>query len=152
MWHRTIVTVACWTVSGLLASVPALADPIRVTGGEFTASLGSSSFIFTGDGFALAAGGGEGFATSLFNDCRPCSSAAPIPLSFSSTVPGATFSGGTPGMFNGVTYDHTFLAGDFSFTGPSFSSAVLSPSNLTLTAPFSMTALLQNYASNPLTS
>jgi PEP-CTERM motif len=67
-------------------------------------------------------------------------------------VPGANFSGGGPGTFEGVDYTHTFLAGDFSFTGPTFSSAILSPSNLTITAPFAMTATLQNFSSNPLTN
>jgi hypothetical protein len=151
MWHRAVLRVVCWASLGLFASVPAMAEPIRITGGEFTASLYSSSFTFTGEGLVLAASGGEGFGASMFTRCWPCTGTPPLELSFSSEAPGASFGGGTPGTFQGIDYTHTFLAGDFSFTGPSFSSAILSPSNLTITAPFSMIATLQNYSSNPLT-
>jgi hypothetical protein len=152
MEHSGAVRVACWTVVGLLASIPAIADPVRITGGEFTASFTSSNFRFTGEGLSLSAIGGEGFAQSLFTDCRPCTDATPIPLSFGSATSAASFRGGAPGTFDGVDYAHTFLTGDFTFTGPSFSSTILSPANLTLMAPFSMTAMVQNYDSNPFTS
>lgn len=92
------------------------------------------------------------FARSLFTDCRPCTDATPSPLSFSSAASATAFRGGLPGTFEGVDYAHTFLTGDFTFSGPSFSSTILSLSNLTLTAPFSMTAIVQNFDSNPFTS
>jgi hypothetical protein len=152
MWHRALVRVVFCASLGVLVSAPAIAEPIRITGGEFTATDYRSSFTFSGDGLFLAAAGGEGFAVSMLSRCGPCVGAPPIALSFNSIAPGAGFSGGGPGTFEGIEYARTFLSGSFFFSGPSFSSADLSPSNLTITAPFSMTATLQNYASNPLTS
>lgn len=51
-----------------------------------------------------------------------------------------------------MSYDRTNFGADFSFTGGSFDTASLSPSNLTFTAPFSMIATVSNYAGSPIFS
>jgi hypothetical protein len=125
--------------------VPAYADPMRITSGVFTANQTSSEFTFLGDGLRLSAAG-NGLTSSLFS-CTPCETSPPMELSFSGDLAGADLRGGEPGQFNGVSYDHTFLAGSLYFSGQSFSTSMLSADNLTLSSPFSMTASIQNYAS-----
>lgn len=151
MWQRAVRCVACTVVLGALASAPAFADPIQITGGQLTGYLPGSSFTFTGDGLALAGSGDSGSVSTIFLNCRPCSDANPVTVDFGDRYTAAVYSG-QPGTFEGVTYPATFLNANLEFTGPSFSTAILSPSNLILTAPFSMMGTIDNYASNPLTA
>ena len=144
MRHRSIRSVALLLVCGALSSTPVSADPILVTGGQYTATTFGSTFTFTGDGLSLTAGGG--FVGPLFN-CTPCEADKPLSLGFSGQDIGDLRSG-RPGEFDGVAYAQTFLSGTISFTGPAFSVALLSPSNLIFTAPFSMTATIHNYANS----
>jgi hypothetical protein len=130
--------------------IPASADPVRITAGVFTANQTSSEFTFIGDGLRLSAAG-NGLTSTLFT-CTPCESSPPMELSFSGDLVGADLRGGEPGEFNGVSYARTFLAGSLYFSGESFSTSRLSADNLTFTSPFSMTALIQNYASGFTTS
>jgi hypothetical protein len=125
--------------------IPANADPVRITGGVFSANQTSSEFTFLGDGLRLSAAG-NGLTSTLFT-CTPCESSPPMELSFSGDLAGADLRGGEPGEFNGVSYARTFLAGSLYFSGGSVSTSMLSADNLTFTSPFSMTALIQNYAS-----
>ena len=130
----------------LCSVVTAAADPVTVTGGSVTSSsFDTSAFInLTGDGFSLSVGS-EGIVTPL-DQCHPCTSTAPVTLGFNGMI-GLFNNGGKPGVFNGVSYAQTFFNGNLSFVGPTFDSSVLSPTNLTFTAPFTMTGTLLNYAS-----
>jgi hypothetical protein len=128
------------------AAVPAAADPILVTGGELTGRPGAglAFFTLTGDGFSLSAGS-DSFVSPL-SRCTPCSPARPLTVGFNS-MDSLSADGGFAGEYNGVSYPQTFFNGQLIFTGPSFSTGVLSPSNTTITAPFSMSGTLINYAS-----
>jgi hypothetical protein len=129
----------------LAAATASSADPITVTGGSFIQNrFGDGFFELEGDGFHLAFGA-ESPNVDLRRQCSPCS-ASGRPLTFGAST-GGDFLSGLPGMFNGVSYATTFLSGQFMFTGPTLSSALLSPSNLTLTAPFSMTGNLTDFTS-----
>jgi hypothetical protein len=148
MRHRRLGSLTLVLCCGIFTSTSALADPIQITGGQFTTTGTSSVFTFTGDGLSLHAGGDGGLVSATFLNCEPCVPTHPVPLSFAGSLPGGTLSSGFPGEFDGVSYAQTFLEGSFVFSGPSFSSAVLSADNLTFTAPFSMTATIVNYASS----
>jgi hypothetical protein len=149
MRHPLLRIAALLLCCAVCFSTPLPADPIRVTGGQLTSGpFGGSSFTFTGDGLVLTAGIQGGILSPLF-DCEPCVVSPAIPLSFSASLSSAVFSSGSSGQFAGVAYARTFLSGAMTFAGPGFSSAVLSPSNLTFTAPFSMTASIENYADSP---
>ena len=147
MWHRAARCVASIALVGILGSAPAFADPIQITGGQLNTSMLSANFTFTGDGFTLG-GVGEAGVASIFLFCRPCSDAQPVGLRLDDTFIGGTFSG-SPGTFEGTTYAQTFLLANMTFTSPSFSSSVLSPSNLVISMPFSMTGTLSNFTRNP---
>jgi PEP-CTERM motif-containing protein len=131
--------IAC----ALLATASmAQADPLLVTGGSLTDGSFSGSWTLIGDGFSLSAGT-EGSAGGLFQSCKPCGwEASPNPLNFSVHAIGGPFRGGSPGTFNGVSYPTTVFDGQLDFAGPSLSAAILSPTNLVLTAPFTMTGHL----------
>jgi hypothetical protein len=151
MWPGAVRFGLGAVLVGSLGSAPAFADPIQVTGGQFALSFASSSFTFTGDGLSLS-GQGDAIFSSLFLACKPCSGAHPETASFDSSTTGLLASGGLPATFEGVTYPRATFGADLAFTGPAFDTARLSPSNLTFTAPFSMTATLSAYASNPIFS
>jgi hypothetical protein len=121
--------------------LPAHADPVTVTGGSLIGNpfRGDAGFTFTGDGLFLTAGS-DSFVTPL-RSCIPCNPAKPVTLGFSSEV-FISAEGGQPGEFMGVSYPFTAFNGHLDFFGPTFSPAALSPSNLTFTAPFSMTGTL----------
>ena len=126
--------------------IPANADPVRITSGTFTATSTHSEFTFLGDGLRLS-GAADGPTTSTLLTCTPCETSPATALSFTGDLAGADLRGGEPGQFNGISYDHTFLAGSLYFSGQSFSTSMLSADNLTFASPFSMTASIQNYAS-----
>jgi hypothetical protein len=150
MRQRAVRNAVSVVLFGFLSSVSVFADPVQVTGGQFTAGFFTSSFTFTGEGLSLS-GHGEGpIGSDLFFACRPCSEANPATTSFNSSTSGLLSTSGLPGTFEGVTYPRTNFIGDFAFTGPSFNTADLSLTNLTFTAPFSMIARLTAYAGNPL--
>jgi hypothetical protein len=129
----------------LAAVTTSSADPIILTGGSFIQNgLGDGFFELEGDGFHLAFGA-EFPNVDLMEQCYPCT-ASGRPLTFGASA-GGDFRSGLPGTFNGVPYATTFFSGQFVFTGPTLSSALLSPSNLTLTAPFSMTGNLTDFTS-----
>lgn len=148
MWQRAVRSVLCVFLLGSLSAVPVFADPIQVTGGQFRAFFGTSTFTFTGDGLSLA-GSGDAIPADLFFACRPCNGASPVVTTFSSATSALLSTSGLPGTFEGVNYDRTNFFADLAFTGPSFDTAVLSPSDLTFTAPFSMIATLTAFAGNP---
>jgi len=128
------------------SAATAHADPLLVTGGSFTDGVSSGFWQLIGDGFSLSAGT-EGSAGGLFHSCKPCGwEATPNTLMFTVNVNGSPFLGGSPGTFNDVSYPHTVFDGDLTFAGPSFSAAILSPTNLMLTAPFTMTGHLTAFA------
>jgi hypothetical protein len=126
----------------LAAATTSSADPIIVTRGSFIYGL-EGFFELEGDGFHLAFG--AEFPSGMREQCSPCT-ASGRPLTFGAST-GGDFRSGLPGTFNGVSYATTFFSGGFMFTGPTLSSALLSPSNLTLTAPFSMTGNLTDFTS-----
>jgi hypothetical protein len=148
MRHCRFRSLTLFLCCGIFFSTAAGADPIRITGGQFTTTAHSSGFTFTGDGFSLHALGQGGIVSPTFLNCRPCVEGDPVPLSFSGTFLAGSLSSGFPGEFDGVSYERTFLEGSFEFTGPDFTSAVLSADNLTVTAPFAMTATIVNYANS----
>jgi PEP-CTERM motif len=130
----------------LLTGSTAQADPLLVTGGSFRDGVSTGFWTLIGDGFSLS-GASEGSAGGLFNSCRPCGwEPAPVSLNFSVDVFGGPFLGGRPGTFNGVSYPTTVFDGQLHFTGPSLSAAVLSPTNLLFTLPFTMTGHLTAFA------
>ena len=122
------------------AAVPVQADPITVTGGSYQSPSGQ--FTLIGDGFSLTA-----FDDFPFLPCQPCSPSrnALIPLAIHLTE--SPFSTGFPGTFNGISYPATYLNGSLTFTAPTLQSNMLSPTNLTLAAPFSMTGSLVGFSS-----
>lgn len=126
------------------ATPSAQADPVRVTVGQATAELAGGTFTFTGDGFSLTGGVPDGFASSVFA-CTPCSPENPMTLGLSSSA-GGHFEDGFPGTFGGVDFPATFLFGQLTFTSADFSSTVLSPDNTTLTAPFTFSGELRDFA------
>jgi hypothetical protein len=135
--HSLFLVAACM-VAG---AAPSYADPITVTGGQAIAAAFGGSFTLTGDGLSLRAGVPDGFQSALFL-CTPCSTSTPTTLSLSSSIVGGDFSSGYPGEVNGVTYPVTFLGGEFQFNSSSFSSAALTPTNKTFTAPFTFTGTI----------
>jgi hypothetical protein len=127
----------------LVAATTSSADPLIVTRGSFIQNgLGEGFFVLEGDGFHFAFE--DEFTSGMREQCSPCTASASKPLTFGASA-GGDFLSGLPGTFNGVSYATTFLSGQFMFTGPTLSSALLSPSNLTLTAPFSMTGNLTDF-------
>lgn len=150
MWQRAVRNFLCAVVLASQSVLPVFADPIQVTGGEVELRFISSTFTLTGDGFSLS-GAGPSIPSDLFLACKPCSDAMPVTTSFSSSTTGEVYSG-RPSTFDGVSYDRIAFGGEFSFTGPSFDTAMLSPSSLTFTAPFSMVATLSGYAGSPIFS
>jgi PEP-CTERM motif len=149
MRHRVLPIVAVCLSSVLLSSVRASADPIAITGGQLTNLYTASRFVFTGDGFVLTAMPQGGLVSPMFLNCRPCRAERPVTLSFDATSLGGSWSSGLPGVFDGVSYERTFLEGSIFLDGPEFTSAELSPDNLVFTAPFTMTATVRNYDSSP---
>jgi hypothetical protein len=117
------------------------ADPILVTSGQVIAREFGGSFTFTGDGLSLSAGVPDGFVSSLFA-CSPCASNTPMTVSLSSSIVGGDFESGNPGEVNGVSYPVTFLGGNLQFNSASFSTADLTPTNKTFTAPFTFTGTI----------
>lgn len=148
MWKRVVRSVAGSVLVWALACAPATAEPIRITSGQVVSGPHSASFTLIGEGLIVAATGTEGGVTSSLFHCTPCSDLIPITGSFSGALADIIRSG-SPGSYNGIDYAHTFLAGRLEFSGPSFDTSVLSPTNLTFSAPFSMAGRLSNYSSNP---
>jgi len=136
--------LALGVLLGWTAATPVQADPLTVSGGHATFRLSAGQFVLTGSGFSLS-GGTEGLVSPLF-DCFACEAVNPITLGFSGAISGSPF-GGSGGEFNGVTSDSLTLAGLLTFTGPDFSSAILSGSNLTVTRPFTFTAQIEGFSS-----
>jgi len=129
----------------LFSGTTAHADPLLVTSGSYTDGSFSGFWTLIGDGFLLS-GASEGSAGGLFQSCKPCGfESAPVALNFTTHVFGGPFLGGRPGTFNGVSYPTTVFDGELHFVGPSFSAAILSPTNLILTAPFTMNGHLVGF-------
>ena len=140
---RFIVGTAIVCAS-LLSGTTAHADPLLVTGGSFTNNFSGGFWTLSGDGFSLS-GGGDSIAGGLFQSCGPCTGRES--LQFSVAASESPFVGGGPGTFNGVSYPTLVFEGRLDFTGPTLSGALLSPTNLMFTAPFTMTAHLIGYTS-----
>jgi hypothetical protein len=129
----------------LLAGGTARADPLLVTSGSYTDGSFTGFWTLMGNGFSLT-GASEGSAGGLFQSCKPCGwEPAPVALNFTTHVFGGPFLGGRPGTFDGVSYPTTVFDGELHFFAPSFSAAVLSPTNLILTAPFTMNGHLVGF-------
>ena len=137
------MAVAC---ALLLSGTAAHADPLLVTGGSFADGVSTGFWTLIGDGFSLSAGT-EGGVGGLFSSCEPCGwEPAPVALRFSVLATGGPFLGGRSGTFNGVSYPFTVFDGSLQFTAPTLSAAVLSPTNLLFTLPFTMTGHLTAFA------
>jgi hypothetical protein len=122
---------------------PASADPVTITSGHVVAKeLVGGFFTFTGDGLSLMAGVPDGFQSTLFLECSPCASNTPVTVSLSSHVFDGDFASGAPGEVNGVSYPVTFLGGQLQFNSSSFSTAALTPTNKTFSAPFTFTGTI----------
>jgi hypothetical protein len=137
--RRLTVGIAWMCFAGLFTASSAQADPLRlvVTGGSYTQVGLSDAFgSLEADGFLL--GVSADFPPGLFNDCYGgCEGATrPRQLSFSTVASLRSISAGT---FDGVHYPAAFLGGVAYLGGPTFSSALLSPDHLTVTAPFTIT-------------
>ncbi len=131
--------LACSSVLLPISSSPVYADPIAVTGGTLTSSSSTASLSLTGDGFLLTGNLPGGIAGGGFA-CEPCSSTPPVLLSLSALA--NSNEGGVSLVFNGVTYSratNNTVDVNFNFTSPTFSTAVLSSTNLTVSEPFTMT-------------
>jgi PEP-CTERM motif len=130
----------------LLTVSSARADPVVVTGGSFTQIdfHSTDAFFLDGNGFHLVFG--AEFTSGMRDQCSPCTVSGARPLSFNAST-GGDFLSGAAGVFNGVSYPATFLSGPLVFSGPTFSSALLSTSNLTFSAPFSFTGVITDFAS-----
>jgi len=128
--------ILCLCTAGI-----ASADPITITSGRVIAQEFGGSFTFTGDGLSLMAGVPDGFQSALFS-CSPCASNTPMTVSLSSHVFDGDFASGAPGEVNGVSYPVTFLGGQLRFNSSSFSTAALTPTNKTFSAPFTFTGTI----------
>jgi hypothetical protein len=128
----------------VLLMVPAIshADPIRVTGGSMTASSSSElSFTgLTGEGLSIA---GEGASIS---------SGGPGAVGSIGNLDGAfdffPISGALPQTVNGVSYT-ALLDGQLTLTSDRFAVEAAPGGNgsqVTFTAPFTMTGRIQGYA------
>jgi hypothetical protein len=124
------------------------ADPLVVTSGSYVIfSQVTGSWILKGDGFSLTADVDN--PPLGLSQCHPCSAARPVPLTFNALAAGSPFlHTGQPGTFNNIDYPRTILDGRLTFSGPSFTSALLSPDNLIITALFTMTGNIQGWT-NP---
>jgi hypothetical protein len=98
-------------------SIPAFvrADPITITGGALTATgvFGSTTFILTGKGFAVAGGREPGSADP--SGCSPC--VAGDIVSFNGQFAGESTLGSGPAILNGLAYSKLFYAGRLGFEG-----------------------------------
>jgi hypothetical protein len=133
--RKTVVQALLLVAISATAGATAYGDPVTITSGQVIARAFGGSFTFTGDGLSLTAGVPDGFQSLLFN-CTPCSPQDPMTLSLSSTVIGGDFASGQPGDVNGVHYPVTYLGGTLQFNSSSFSSAQLTPTSRTFSAPF----------------
>jgi PEP-CTERM motif len=132
----------------LLTASAARADPLVVTSGSFTQKNifhQTDAFVLEGDGFHLVFD--AEFTPGMRDQCSPCTVSGAKPLSFNASG-GGDFLSGAAGVFNGVSYPATFLSGFFRFSGPTFSSARLSTSNLTFSAPFTFTGHITDFANS----
>jgi len=149
MRHRFLLSAALSVSCVFVGSLRAAADPVVVTTGSLSNFYTSARFEFIGEGLWLKAFPENGLLSPMFMNCHPCRAEPAVGLSFDARYLGGSFQSGLPGMFDGVAYERTFLDGSIFIDGPEFTSAVLSPTSLIFTAPFTMRATIVNYDSSP---
>lgn len=112
------------------------ADPIVITSGSLSVNglNGIPSYSFSGPNFSVTAVGHD-FGNTGPASCFPCVSGQVI--STNSIFGGSTLGSGTV-MLNGITFNNVFLFGLITFTGPSIIIPETGLTNLTLTAPFTL--------------
>lgn len=133
----------CSVAFVLACAATARAEPVVITSGSITATAATASFDLMGNGFEATGPFDDGFGAISF--ACPCGQSHPTTLSFN----GNGYIGNLDSLtVNGSSYPKVG-DGFLQATSPlSYSSAVLSPTNLTLTAPFTMTGLVNDYASS----
>jgi hypothetical protein len=132
----------------LLAPSEARADGVVITGGQLLtngSSNNGATFTFIGQNFSLTGGSESPFG----GVCYPCGPDANV-LGFRySHSPSLPFRSG-PATINGVEYERIWAVGTLSIDGsltvpPGGNTSFLT----TVTAPFTFTANMTGYASNP---
>ena len=145
-----LIALAC-----CLGSAPpvARADPITITGGALTATgvFGPTTFILTGENFAVAGGREPGFAGP--SQCSPC--VAGDVVNFNSQFEGEATLGSGPAIVNGVAYSKLFYAGVLAFQGdgvqfPAGSSTVNLMSSFALSTDPANASFLEAFVSQDL--
>ena len=122
-----------------LCGTPALADPVRVTGGQAflnwdggptSVNLSGNALLIFGEGFG---GGPQGWDTGQLGDLDGSFAFSPLHTPFSATV-------------NGTTY-RAFLAGGLSFTTlPFVIPAAAGPEPVTFRTAFSISGRVRGYS------
>jgi hypothetical protein len=115
------------------------ADTIVITSGSLTVAgiNQGASYSFAGQNFAMGGGGGDHGSVGPLQ-CFPCASGTSINVN--TFLVGDSLGLGTV-MINGTTYNNLFIAGTFSFSGPSVTVPNVM-SAITLTSPFSFSGLI----------
>ena len=140
---RKILSGVCLLFIILLAQSATHADPIVVTGGNFTVTgaAGGPVYTITGDNFSMTSTGGDQGNLAPQNACFPCADGDLLNL-------GGVFIGQSLGSgtitINGTTFTNVGFGGTFTFSAPQFIfDPPTAPNNTVIQTAFSFEGLLQ---------